>query len=236
MVSLLLTLNPCRSVAPYGRLFGLLVMALGPTAERSTSLRVSTRKQCLFLFLFFFCCRFMSDVRNQYTFHTGANQVCNIPKQAPVVDGHSAFTDTVMNTNCSSSPEADTGCTVLDTSNTSFGQGFSSAGGGVFAFLRDKQGIMIWHFTRQSIPNDVSTGNPDPSTWPPPNAFLSADDCNIDSFFSAQMIVLDITLCGGWANSDYPASGCPGTCTQQVTNGKNFISAKFMSLLPVVLY
>ena len=176
-------------------------------------------------FNLFFCCRFMSDVRNQYTFHTGANQVCNIPKQAPTVDGHSAFTDTVMNTNCSSSPEDNTGCTVLDTSNTSFGQGFSSAGGGVFAFLRDDQGIRIWHFTRQSIPNDISTGYPDTSSWPTPNALLSADNCNVDSFFSCQTIVLDITLCGGWASSDYPASGCPGTCSQQVTSGKNFISA-----------
>lgn len=194
-------------------------------------------KKTLVLFLFlFFCFRFMSDVRNQYTFHTGADQECNSPKQAPVVNNHLAFTGTVTNTNCSSSPEADTGCTILDTDNTSFGQGFSSAGGGVFAFQRDEHGLGIWHFTRQSIPNDVSTGHPDPTSWPPPNAFLSADNCNIDSFFSPQTLVIDTTLCGGWANSDYPGSGCPGTCTQQVTSGKNFVSAYFMRLSLVVFY
>ena len=178
----------------------------------------------------------MSDVRNQYTFHTGADQVCNSPKQAPVVDNHVSFTGTVMNTNCSSSQEADTGCSILDAYDTSFGQKFSSAGGGVYALQRDEQGIKIWHFTRESIPSDVSTGYPDTKSWPSPNAFLSADDCNIESFFSPQTLVIDTTLCGGWASSDYPGSGCPGTCTQQVTTGKNFVSAYFMSLLPVVSY
>jgi hypothetical protein len=38
------------------------------------------------------------------------------------------------------------------------------------------------------------------------------------------MLILDITLCGGWASSDYPNSGCGGgTCAQQVTNGNNFV-------------
>jgi hypothetical protein len=178
----------------------------------------------------------MSDVRNQYTFHTGPNQVCNVPNQAPIVDGHPAFTGTVMNTNCSSSPSNDTGCAFLDTDDTSYGQGFLGAGGGIFALLRNTDGLRIWHFDRQSIPEDVSTGQPDPDSWPSPNAFLSADNCNVDSFFSPQTIVLDTTICGGWASSDYPGSGCPGTCTQQVTDGNNFVSAYFMSLLFVVLY
>jgi hypothetical protein len=141
-----------------------------------------------------------------------------------------------MNTNCSSSPSSNTGCTFHDTDDASYGQGFLGAGGGIFALLRNAYGLKIWHFGRQSIPGDVSAGQPDPDSWSSPNAFLSADDCNVDSFFSPQTVVLDTTICGGWANSDYPGSGCPGTCTQQVTSGNNFVSAYFMSLLFVVLY
>lgn len=176
--------------------------------------------------------RFMTSFRNQYTFHTGANQVCNIPNQAPTVNGGPAFTGTVMNTNCSSSPSSDTGCTFLDTSNSSFGQGFANASGGVFALLWDNDGFRIWHFERQSIPNDVYCGDPDPDSWPTPNAVLSTDNCTVDSFFSPQTLILDITLCGNWANSDYPNSGCPGTCTQQITTGSNYVSAYFMNFLP----
>ena len=209
----------------------------GLCSVRSTSLRASIANQRLYLScFFFFCCCFMSDVRNQYTFHTGPNQVCNVPNQAPSVNGHPAFTGTVMNTDCSSSPSSDTGCTFHDTDNTSYGQGFLSAGGGIFALLRNADGLRIWHFGRQSIPGDVSAGQPDPDSWPSPNAFLSANDCNVDSFFSSQTVILDTTICGGWANSDYPGSGCPGTCTQQVTSGNNFVSAYFMGLLFVVLY
>jgi hypothetical protein len=130
-----------------------------------------------------------------------------------------------MNSNCSCSPTSNIGCTVLDTGDSSYGQGFADAGGGAFVLSWDSEGIRIWHFERQSIPQDIQSGKPDPVSWPTPMAFLSVDNCAVDSFFSAQNLILDITLCGGWASSDYPGSGCPGTCTQQVTTGSNFVSA-----------
>src|SRR6267154_6212769 len=205
--------------------------------ERSTLSRVSiTNRRWLIPIFFPSCCRFMSGFRNQYTFHTGTNQKCSIPKQAPIVNGGPAFTGTVMNTNCSSSPSSNTGCAFLDTSNSSFGQGFANAGGGVFALLWNNDGFRIWHFERQSIPPDVYSGDPDPDSWPTPNAFLSVDNCAVDSFFSPQRLILDITICGGWASGDYPNSGCPGTCTQQVTTGSNYFSAYLMNFLLVMLY
>jgi hypothetical protein len=205
--------------------------------ERSTLLRVSiTNRRWIIPIFFPFRRRFMSGFRNQYTFHTGVNQKCSIPRKAPIVDGGPAFTGTVMNTNCRSSQSSNTGCAFLDTSKSSFGQGFANAGGGVFALLRNSDGFKIWHFERRSIPQDVHSGNPDPDSWPTPNAFLSADNCAVDSFFSPQRLILDITLCGGWASGDYPNSGCPRTCTQQVTTGSNYLSAYLMNFLPVMLY
>lgn len=174
--------------------------------------------------------------RNQYTFHTGPNQKCSIPKRAPIIHGGPTFKGTVMNTNCRSSSSSNTGCGFLDTCKSSFGQGFANAGGGVFAVLRNSDGIRIWHFERHSIPRDVFSGHPDPDSWPAPNAFLSTANCAVDSFFSSQRLILDITLCGGWASGDYPHSGCPGTCTQQVTTGSNYFSAYLLSFFPVMLY
>jgi hypothetical protein len=234
MVSLLLTLIVCRSVVLYGLLFGQWVLG-GPLMERSTLSRVSITNKCQLMSYFSFRRPFMCRVRNQYTFHTGANNKCNVPRPAPIVHGSPALTGTVMNTNCSSTPSSNTGCTFLDTSNSSFGRGFATVGGGVFALLRNSNGFKIWHFERQSIPHDVSCGNPDPDSWPTPVAFLSADNCNVESF-SPQRLILDITLCGGWANGDYPNSGCPATCTQQVTTGNNFVGAYFLNILLIVPY
>jgi hypothetical protein len=197
---------------------------------------VNNKQMLVNSYFFSFRRRFMSGFRNQYTFHTGADQVCNIPNQATIVNGVPTFTGTVMNTNCSSSPLDDTGCAFLDTSNSSFGQGFANASGGIFALLRNSDGFRIWHFERQSVPPDVYSGNPNPDSWPTPMAFLSAANCAVGSFFSPQTLILDTTLCGGWANGDYPNSGCPGTCTQQVTTGSNYVSAYLMNFLPVMLY
>jgi len=193
-------------------------------------------KQMLVEFFFSFRRRFMSRFRNQYTFHTGANQKCSLSKKAPVVNGGPAFTGTVMKTNCKSSQSSNSGCAILDACKSSFGQGFAKAGGGVFALLRNSDGLKIWHFERQSIPHDVHSGDPDPDSWPTPNAFLSADNCAVDSLFSPQRLIIDTTLCGDWANGDYPHSGCPGTCTQRVTKGSNYLSAYLMNFLPVMLY
>jgi hypothetical protein len=236
-VSLLLIFTTCRSVVLYGLLFGQWAL-IGPSMERSTLSRVSITNRGWLIPIFFplFRRHFMSGFRNQYTFHTGENQVCSIPKQAPLVNSASAFRGTVMDTDCSSSESDDTGCAFLDTSNSSFGQGFANVGGGVFALLRNQDGIKIWYFERRLIPHDVHSAHPNPYSWRTPDAVLSADHCAVDKFFGPQWLIIDTTLCGGWASSDYPNSGCPGTCTQQVTRGSNFLSAYLMNFLPVMLY
>ncbi|KAH9999541.1 hypothetical protein BJV77DRAFT_939763 [Russula vinacea] len=161
---------------------------------------------------------------NQFTFHAGANQTCNVPKQAPLIGGDRIFTAEVLNTNCT----GETGCSFYDPSGKFFGRSLNDAGGGVFALLRNRSGFKIWFFERQSIPIDISSGDPDPYSWPPPHALLSADDCNIDSSFSPQTIILDTAICGDQASSDYPNSGCNGSCTQQVTDGQNYVGAQWV--------
>ncbi|KAH9995193.1 concanavalin A-like lectin/glucanase domain-containing protein [Russula compacta] len=166
---------------------------------------------------------------NQYTFHSGPGGNCNIPKTPPMnEDGEPAFTSNVLGTNCTSFTGHDAGCGFDDKNASSFGEGFNNAGGGIFALLRDSESIKIWHFDRQSIPSDAHSGHPNPSSWPSPNALLSSDECDIDSQFPPQTLVLDVDVCGGWPISTYSYFGCPGTCAEQVTSGKNFINAMWV--------
>lgn len=127
---------------------------------------------------------------------------------------------TVVRTTCTSSKADNYGCQFLDTKETSFGHGFNMAGGGIFAHLRDSTGIKIWHFERNSIPQDINDGKPDPSTWPTPVAFFQG--CDFTSELSDQHIVINTAVGGDWPNSDYPGSGCPSTLRNEIATGKNF--------------
>lgn len=187
-------------------------------------------------FFLLFRRRFISGFRNQYTFHTGIDQECSIPNKVPKDNAPGSFMGTIVNTDCRSSEKADTGCAVRDTSKISYGPGFDKAGGGIFALLRNKEGFKIWHFERHSIPADIRARNPNPSSWPTPNAALSVDECaGVDSFFTPQNLIFDITLCGGFGTANYQADGCPGTCAERVTKGCNYIGAYFMNFLSAML-
>ncbi|KAI9451667.1 glycoside hydrolase family 16 protein [Lactarius psammicola] len=160
---------------------------------------------------------------NQYTLHTGQGSDCVLVKNPPTTSGGASYTANVLGTECKSSDGSNAGCGFSDSKNTSFGHGFNMAGGGVFAHLWNSAGLKMWHFERQSIPQDIQNGQPDPSSWPPPVAFWSADGCDFASHVYDQHLVINTALGGGWASSDYPNSGCPATCSDRITKGKNFI-------------
>ncbi|KAI0061033.1 glycoside hydrolase family 16 protein [Artomyces pyxidatus] len=161
---------------------------------------------------------------NQMTLHTGEGSGCTLVNTPPVSD---AFTANVLGTQCTSSDGNNAGCAFLDTDNRTFGHGFNILGGGVYAHLWDNTGIKIWHFARDEIPSDIDEGNPDPTSWPTPRAFWAAEGCDISQNFFEHSLVLDTTLCGGFAGGNYPASGCPGTCEQAVANKTNFDFAQW---------
>ncbi|KAF8269826.1 concanavalin A-like lectin/glucanase domain-containing protein [Lactarius quietus] len=139
---------------------------------------------------------------NQYTLHTGPDSDCVLMTNLSTTSGGAPYTGQVLRTECASSKDQNGGCAFLDTTNTSFGHNFNVAGGGVFAHLWDSSGLQIWHFVRDSIPEDIQSGHPDPSSWTAPVAF-----------------------CGGWASGDYPNSGCPADSSDQIAIGKNFLRA-----------
>ncbi|TFK55153.1 glycoside hydrolase family 16 protein [Heliocybe sulcata] len=115
-------------------------------------------------------------------------------------------------TNCNAT--SGSGCTVAEKKANSFGADFATAGGGVFATQFDESGIYIWFWSRADVPSTISASNTtiDPSTWGAPSAAYPSSSCAIDTYFGAQQLVLDINLCGQWANSTYSETCGSGDC------------------------
>ena len=162
------------------------------------------------------------------TLHTGPQCLLD---ENPTSDSASttAFLGTVLSTACASSGSDNTGCAFSDSDPSSYGPGFNEAGGGVFAHLWNQDGIKIWHFKRSSIPQDITSGSPDPFTWPTPVAFWSNAKCDMASHFVDHSLVIDTTLCGDWAGNVYGDSGCSRTCAEAVSEASTFDSAFVLS-------
>lgn len=131
-------------------------------------------------------------------------------------------TSNLLHSQCASSGSNNQGCGFLDTDPNTYGHEFNLLSGGVFAHLWDNTGIKIWRFSRPNIPADITSKNPDPSTWGTPAANFPATNCDIASHFFEHNLVIDTTLCGDFAGATYGSSGCPGTCGQAVANPANF--------------
>ncbi|KZT74648.1 glycoside hydrolase family 16 protein [Daedalea quercina L-15889] len=163
---------------------------------------------------------------NQVTWHTGPN--CNLTQNAN-------FTGTIVTTNnepnlvcnCVNDYNDNAGCGVTEWSRASYGPIFDEQGGGVFAMKWDVAGIGVWSFYRAAVPQDVTNGQPTPSTWGEPVAFLEPSGCNPITNFINHSIIFDITFCGDWAGNDYGTSGCPGTCAERIMDPSNFNNASW---------
>jgi hypothetical protein len=171
-----------------------------------------------------------SDV-NQMTLHTAEG--CSLARPQPAQNA--IFSGQVVNTVCASSGSNNAGCAVLDTVKGSYGRALNAQYGGVFAMLWNDDGIKIWRFDRQAIPDDISKQNPQPNNWGPPKAAFAASSCQPKKFFRDHSIVFDITLCGDWAGATYQSVGCPGSCQEAVANPSNFDNA-FWSVNSVIVY
>lgn len=160
------------------------------------------------------------NTANQITMHTGPT--CSLSN----TDAALAH---LQSPTCTSSPSSNSGCAFTQSGNNSFGHQFNMQAGGVFAHNWDSTGISVWFFPRGQVPDDITNGNPDPSSWGAPTAmFPNNDSCGAFSQFANHQIVLDTTLCGDWAGNAFNSAGCPGSCADYVADPSNFKLAKWM--------
>lgn len=155
---------------------------------------------------------------NQYTLHT--SEGCSLDKGA-------SATSKVLGTTCASGAQDNTGCAYRDSDDRTYGKGFNAADGGVYAHIWNDDGIKIWHFARAEIPQDITSGSPNPSSWPKPAADFKSTTCTMKDHFYDHVLTIDTTLCGDWAGATYGSSGCPGTCADRVADPNNFKDAKW---------
>jgi len=168
---------------------------------------------------------------NQMTLHTSDG--CSI--------SNSGFTGTLDTGNCyveASGQSANSGCAIVNTDESSYGDGFNNADGGVYATEWTGDAINIWYFANASIPSDISSGSPNPSGWGTPAASFSGD-CDISSHFSNLQIVFDITFCGDWAGDVWSSSSCSSyasTCDSYVQNNPSAFEGTYWSINSLKVY
>lgn len=111
------------------------------------------------------------------------------------VDGNCTFTppaNTEIGTSNQDSYDCggDIGCSVIGQEG-SYGTPMNENGGGVYAMEWTSDFINIYFFPRNAIPADITSRNPEPSSWGTPTANFESQygDCDIDVHFPAQTIV-----------------------------------------------
>ncbi|TFK99285.1 concanavalin A-like lectin/glucanase domain-containing protein [Pterulicium gracile] len=164
---------------------------------------------------------------NQVALHTVTGCV-----QSPDVLTSNAQTGRSREMDCSLG-KGPGGCVVEETKPNSNAAAFAQHGGGVFATQFEASGIFIWFWPRAQVPNSIrqstSTSPLDIADFGPPTAAYPSSTCDIERFFSAQQLVLNIAICGDWADAPfvYNSSGCPGLCYDDnvIGDGSNYASA-----------
>ncbi|KAL1637071.1 hypothetical protein SLS56_000727 [Neofusicoccum ribis] len=173
-----------------------------------------------------------SQVANQMTLHTGAG--CSIASSG-------AMSGSVSSTDCYAYATDDNeGCAVKDSEADTFST-LNENGGGVFATELDPTNnkIQVWFFSRDSIPEDITSGSPDPTSWGQPRALFQGG-CEVSSHFKDMNIIFDTTFCGDWAgnawSSDETCSAKASTCEDYVQNNPSAFKDAYWSINSLKVY
>jgi hypothetical protein len=179
-----------------------------------------------------------SDITQAYTtLHTqDVNGPCSF---APPADAQTG-TSNQNSYDCGS----DIGCSVIGQEG-SYGTPMNDNGGGVYAMEWTSDAINIYFFPRNATPNDITTGNPDPSGWGKPTANFESryGSCDIDAHFPPQTIYFDMTFCGAeaggkaWTDwTDCSSKTGVSTCEEYVQKDPEAFSEAYWLVNSVKVY
>lgn len=154
-----------------------------------------------------------SQSANNMALHTDAG--CSITHTGQ-------FSGQLMTDNCDVNAPGqgnNVGCSIHSGDSNSFGNGFNSNGGGVYATEWTSEAINIWFFPRGAIPADLTSGTPNPSNWGQPSGQFTGG-CDIDDKFKDQKMIFDVTFCGDWAGSVWSTDA---TCAPKASTCQDFV-------------
>ncbi|QDS67775.1 hypothetical protein FKW77_006451 [Venturia effusa] len=182
-----------------------------------------------------------SATTNAMTLHTRAG--CSLSSAPVAENAKQKFTGSIKTSNCDINAPGqghNVGCGIGTQDTMTYGDGFNSEGGGVYATEWTGEAIRVFHFTRSNIPADILAGNPDPTTWGAPLALFSG--CDFGSFVKDQTIVFDTTFCGQWAGApevwqaDAVCSKKAATCADYVKNNPSAFAGAYWNVNSVKVY
>lgn len=157
---------------------------------------------------------------NTYSIHT--TEGCTVPSK-PNMSGKFTLQNNLA-TNCASDATNNLGCGVTSTKGGDFGVEYNKNGGGVHAmYWSETDGISSYFFPKGSVPDDISSGSPDPSSWGQPMAHWPATNCDMSKYFYNHVVVFTNTVCGDWAGSssvwNNPMNGQSQSCQAMTGSG-----------------
>ncbi|KAF2719924.1 glycoside hydrolase family 16 protein [Polychaeton citri CBS 116435] len=169
---------------------------------------------------------------NDMTLHTSDG--CSI--------GSGGMSGYVVTSNCyinAPGQSSNQGCQIGTGDTSTYGSGFNANGGGVYATEFTSSGVKIFFFPRGSIPGDISSGSPNPSSWGQPVAYFQGGGCDFGSHIKQQQIVFDTTFCGDWAGAVWGNGGCAsraGSCNDFVANNPSAFSDAYWAVNGLKVY
>ncbi|KAK4896775.1 hypothetical protein LTR27_005369 [Elasticomyces elasticus] len=169
---------------------------------------------------------------NAMTLHT---------KSGCSITDNNVFSGAIVTDNCdvnASGQDKNAGCSIKTEDTQSYGSGFNDNNGGVYATEWTSSAISVYFFPRGSIPSDITSGSPMPSSWGKPLAQFQGG-CDIPDFFSEQQIVFDTTFCGDWAGAVWSSGSCASkadTCNAFVADNPSAFTDAFWSINALKVY
>ncbi|KAL0957894.1 hypothetical protein HGRIS_000075 [Hohenbuehelia grisea] len=168
---------------------------------------------------------------NQVTLHTSPG--CTMPAQR-------SMTGTAVKNDCNALISNNEGCGVHVRGTNSYGPEFNRNGGGWYAIERRSDFIKVWFWARNdgSVPSAVrnGSGNVNTDSWGSPAAFFPNWQCDLNSKFQENNIIINLTLCGDWAGSTFGQARCPGSCTDYVNNNPSAFTNAYFNFAAIRVY
>ena len=118
--------------------------------------------------------------------------------------------------------------------------GFNNHNGGVYAleWVAETE-IRSFYFPRASIPADIISKQPNPSSWGNPYSRFEVgegSDCS-SNHFNAHQIIFDLTFCGDWAGATF-SDQCKTSesCESYVKYNPSYFKEAYWSINYVNIY